>query len=272
MLSIDSLHVSYGGVQAVRGISMEVPDGKVVAVLGSNGAGKTTLLRAISGTLRLHRGRVESGSLRFGDAELGSRDPADSVRMGLVLVPEGRRFFGRLTVEDAYAYAKFARVVLNTNDIDFRARVHTAEEADFVARLAGTGLGVTYSDLENAPAVLLAGLDPEEEAPTVFLRLRKAVRKKGTTVFAVAPFASRGLSKVAAEMVMAVPGTEAEVLTAVADGDQQVRDVSDALSGAGAVVLVGERLAGVPGALSAAGRLAETTGARLAWIPRRAGR
>src|SRR3954454_12903956 len=70
VLSIDSLHVSYGGVQAVRGISMEIPDGKVVAVLGSNGAGKTTLLRAISGTLKLHRGRVESGSVSFDGAEL----------------------------------------------------------------------------------------------------------------------------------------------------------------------------------------------------------
>jgi len=101
VLSIDSLHVSYGGaVQAVRGVSMDVPDGKVVAVLGSNGAGKTTLLRAISGTLRMHRGRVESGSLRFGDVELGSRDPAQTVRMGLVQVPEGRRIFGRLTVEE----------------------------------------------------------------------------------------------------------------------------------------------------------------------------
>ena len=79
---------------------MEVPDGKVVAVLGSNGAGKTTLLRTISGTLRLHRGRVESGSLRFGDVDLGSRDPAQTVRMGLVQVPEGRRIFGRLTVEE----------------------------------------------------------------------------------------------------------------------------------------------------------------------------
>jgi branched-chain amino acid transport system ATP-binding protein len=101
VLSIESLHVTYGGaVQAVRGVSMEVPDGKVVAVLGSNGAGKTTLLRTISGTLRLHRGRVESGSVRFGETDLGSRDPAQTVRMGLVQVPEGRRIFGRLTVEE----------------------------------------------------------------------------------------------------------------------------------------------------------------------------
>jgi branched-chain amino acid transport system ATP-binding protein len=101
VLSIDALHVTYGGaVRAVRGVSMEVPDGKVVAVLGSNGAGKTTLLRAISGTLRLHRGRIDSGSVRYGDVDLGSRDPAQSVRMGLVQVPEGRRIFGRLTVEE----------------------------------------------------------------------------------------------------------------------------------------------------------------------------
>ena len=178
---------------------------------------------------------------------------------------------GRLTVEDAYAYAKFARVVLNTNDVDFRARVHSAEEADFLAGLAGAGLGVTYSDLEKAPTVLLVGLDPEEEAATVFLRLRKAVRKRGTTVFAVAPFASRGLAKLAAEMVLAAPGTEAEVLRAIADGDQRVHDLTDALSATGSVVLVGERLAGVPGALSAASHLATASGARLAWIPRRAG-
>jgi NADH-quinone oxidoreductase subunit G len=178
---------------------------------------------------------------------------------------------GRLTVEDAYAYAKFARVVLNTNDVDFRARVHSPEEADFLAGLAGAGLGVTYSDLEKARTVLLVGLDPEEEAATVFLRLRKAVRKRGTTVYAVAPFASRGLAKLAAEMVLATPGTEAEVLRAIADGDQRVHDLTDALSAAGSVVLVGERLAGVPGALSAASHLATASGARLAWIPRRAG-
>ena len=100
VLSIDSLHVSYGGVQAVRGISMEIPDGKVVAVLGSNGAGKTTLLRTISGTLKLHRGRVESGSVTFDGTDLTGRDPAETVRMGLVQVPEGRRIFGRLTVEE----------------------------------------------------------------------------------------------------------------------------------------------------------------------------
>ena len=101
MLSIDSLQVTYGGaVEAVRGVTMEVPDGEVVAVLGSNGAGKSTLLRTISGTLRLHRGRVDEGSVRFDDDVLTGRDPGQIVRRGVVQVPEGRRIFGRLTVEE----------------------------------------------------------------------------------------------------------------------------------------------------------------------------
>ncbi|NEE00297.1 NADH-quinone oxidoreductase subunit G [Phytoactinopolyspora halotolerans] len=177
---------------------------------------------------------------------------------------------GRVTMEDAYAYGKFARVVLSTNDIDFRARNHSAEEATFLQRVATSGLDVTYQDLETAPAVLLAGFEPEEEAGTVFLRLRKGARK-GTKVFSIAPFATRGLQKLSGTLFPAAPGTEAEVLTAVAAKAPEVADLHDQLSADGAVVMIGERLAGVPGALSAAVRVAGSTGARLAWVPRRAG-
>ncbi len=169
---------------------------------------------------------------------------------------------GRSTVEDAYAYAKLARVVLGTNDVDFRARPHSAEEASFLAaHVAGRGLGVTYADLEKASSVLLVGLEPEDESPILFLRLRKAVRK-GLKVSAVSAFASRGLEKLSGRLYPAVPGTEATVL------DDLRRD--DAF-GAGSVVLVGEGLAAIPGALSAVVRLVEASGARLAWVPRRAG-
>ena len=106
---------------------------------------------------------------------------------------------GRVTIEDAYGYAKFARVALGTNDVDFRARPHSAEEESFLAaHVAGFGLGVTYDDLENASTVLLVGLEPEEESPIVFLRLRKAVRRGTLRVHAVAPFAGRGLDKLSA--------------------------------------------------------------------------
>ncbi|MGZ4613584.1 MAG: NADH-quinone oxidoreductase subunit G, partial [Kineosporiaceae bacterium] len=183
---------------------------------------------------------------------------------------------GRVTVEDAYAYGKFARVALGTNDVDFRARPHSAEEESFLAHVvAGAGLGLRYRDLEGAPAVLLAGLEPEEESPILFLRLRKAAAK-GLVVHAVAPYATRGLAKLDGRLIPAAPGTEAEVLDAVAgspdhSGLEDVRAVAEGLRAPGAVLLVGVRLAAVPGALTAAVRLAAATGARLAWVPRRAG-
>jgi NADH-quinone oxidoreductase subunit G len=182
---------------------------------------------------------------------------------------------GRLTVEDAYAYGTFARVVLGTNDVDFRARPHSAEEADFLASYVvgvtpETG-GVTYADLEAAPVVLLAGFEPEEESPIVFTRLRKAVRRGGQAVYAVAPFATRGLAKLDGTLLAAAPGTEPELLDALANQHPEVELAAAALRTEGAVVLVGERLATVPGALSAVVGLVEATGARLAWVPRRAG-
>ncbi|MGI5349507.1 NADH-quinone oxidoreductase subunit G [Streptomyces sp. CA-250714] len=187
---------------------------------------------------------------------------------------------GRVTVEDAYAYAKFARVALRTNDIDFRARPHSAEEASFLAsHVAGHGrdldsTGVTYTALEAAPAVLLAGLEAEEEAPGVFLRLRKAWRKHGQRTFALATHATRGLAKAGGTLLPAAPGTETEWLDALAGGvglDELGAAAAEALRGEGSLILVGERLATVPGALTAAVRTAVATGATLVWVPRRAG-
>ncbi|MFI6584882.1 NADH-quinone oxidoreductase subunit G [Embleya sp. NPDC050493] len=181
---------------------------------------------------------------------------------------------GRATLEDAYAYGKFARVALDSNDIDFRAREHSAEEAEFLsAKVAGTGLGVTYADLEKAPGVLLVGFEPEDESPIVFLRLRKAARK-GLKVYGIAPFASPGLVRMKGTLLRAAPGTETEWLSALGDPaveGELARGAADLLRTPGTIVLVGERLAGVPGALAEVTALAARTGARLAWIPRRAG-
>ncbi|GAA4606128.1 NADH-quinone oxidoreductase subunit G [Actinoallomurus liliacearum] len=182
---------------------------------------------------------------------------------------------GRVTLEDAYAYSKFARIALGTNDIDFRARAHSAEEVEFLAAtVAGRPITVSYTDLENAPAVLLAGFEPEEESPIVFLRLRKAARKKGLKVYSVAPYATRGLRKMSGTLLATAPGAEAEALGDLITGtalDDAGKAAAELLKADGAIILIGERLAAVPGALSAAGRLATATGARLAWIPRRAG-
>ena len=187
---------------------------------------------------------------------------------------------GRVSVEDAHAYATLARSVLRTEHVDHRARPHSAEERDFLLRhVAGTTpeTGVTFDEVGRASSVLLVGLEPEEESPILFLRLRKAHRKAGTSVFAVAPLATRGLDKLGGTLIPSAPGTETEVLTALtgeigpgSEGDP-LTAAHAALRGERPVVLVGERLATVPGALTAAARLAEETGARLAWVPRRAG-
>ena len=197
---------------------------------------------------------------------------------------------GRLTMEDAYAYAKFTRIALATNDIDMRARPHSAEEADFLAAMVGgQDAEVSYTSLEHTPAVLLAGFEPEDESPIVFLRLRKAARTRGLAVYSIAPFASRGLGRLSGVLLPTVPGTEARAIDALAadrtghaaacgpgsPGPEQLSGVwgeaAGALRSGGTVILAGERLAEVPGALSAVARLAAATGARLAWIPRRAG-
>ncbi|KOV85735.1 NADH-quinone oxidoreductase subunit G [Nocardia sp. NRRL S-836] len=178
---------------------------------------------------------------------------------------------GRLTVEDAYAYSKFARIALRTNDIDFRARPHSAEELEF---LSGTTVftnpdnGVTFQGIESAPAALLVAFEPEEEAPIVFLRLRKAARRGTTKVFHLGQFTTPAVEKTFGTLLACVPGAEANALNALPD---HASDVVELLSKPGAVILVGERAAEIPGAFTAVAKLAERTGARVAWIPRRAG-
>lgn len=178
---------------------------------------------------------------------------------------------GRVTEEEAYAYAKFARTVLGTNDIDFRSRAHTAEEAQFLGAWVAGHIGtVTYDSLAAAPAVLLAGFEPEEESPIVYLRLRKAARTRGVRIFSLAAYASRGLERMSGTLLPAIPGSEARILTQLTEPGADTGPAR-LLREPGAVILVGERLATVPGALSAAIRLAADTGAELAWVPRRAG-
>ena len=170
---------------------------------------------------------------------------------------------GRLTRENAYGYSKFARAALGTNSIDFRSRPASDEETAFLGHaVAGTGLRTTYADLEKASGILLVGLEPEDEAGTIFLRIRKANRSARLPSWTLAPYLSYGAQKMGTTLVPTLPGTEAEIL-----GDLPPEVELDEDS----VILVGERTALAPGALTAALALAERTGARLAWVPRRAG-
>ena len=94
MLAIENLHVSYGHIQALSGVGIQVPLGSIVSIIGSNGAGKTTLLNTISGIVK-----QKQGSIKFEGKEL-IRVPHEIVNLGIVQVPEGRKIFAGLTVEE----------------------------------------------------------------------------------------------------------------------------------------------------------------------------
>jgi NADH-quinone oxidoreductase subunit G len=232
------------------------------------------------------KGRITRPMVRGRDGMLAETSWTEALRVaaeGLLAARDGGIGVltgGRLTYEDAYAYAKFARVAAGTNDVDFRARPHTAEELDFLAsHVVGQGPEtLDYTRLEAAPAVLCVALEPEEEAPIVYLRLRKAADKHQQKVFHLGQWTTpavlrtgvdRGSTEPAARdgLIRAVPGAEAAVLTDLAS---VAPHVIEALTGGG-VILVGERAAEVPGLYSAVALLAERTGAAVGWVPRRAG-
>ncbi len=101
VLSLQNLEVVYSDViLALRGVSLEVPSGAIVALLGANGAGKTTVLRAISGLLPTHRGRITKGSIRLDGEDIDDRSAASIVGHGMAQVMEGRRVFADLTVQE----------------------------------------------------------------------------------------------------------------------------------------------------------------------------
>ena len=164
---------------------------------------------------------------------------------------------GRTTYEDAYGYSKFARVALGTNDIDFRSRLSSDEEREFLAARV-VGSSTIYRDIDKADQVLLVGFEPEEESPIVFLRINKQFRKRALKVVSIGSKESIAVDKLKAEFVKVAPGQEAAAIAA-----QSLTSKS--------VILVGERAAESAGALSAVAALADSSGAKLAWIPRRAG-
>jgi branched-chain amino acid transport system ATP-binding protein len=101
MLTVSNLEVVYNDVILVlRGISLEVPDGRIVALLGANGAGKTTTMRAITGLLDIHEGDITKGHIEFDGEEITNKDPAQIVQKGIAQVMEGRRIFAEMTVDE----------------------------------------------------------------------------------------------------------------------------------------------------------------------------
>ena len=204
--------------------------------------------------------RLTTPMIRDADGELHAASWPEAmavVAAGLSGKKAGVLVGGRATLEDAYGYSKFARVVLGTNNIDFRSRVTSEEERSFLAAKV-VGSSTTYADIDRADSILLVGFEPEEESPIVFLRIMKQVRKRGVKVTAIASKLSRGNVKLGSNFLSVPPGAEASTIAT-----QELTAKS--------LILVGERASESAGALSAVVALSDRTGAKIAWIPRRAG-
>ena len=157
VLEVNNIEVIYNKVvQALRGLSLAVPRGQIVALLGSNGAGKSTTLKAVSGLLALENGELESGSVRFNGQDTAGAAPQQLVRQGLSHVMEGRRVFEDLTVEEnlvASTYALSGRSNASKPDFDlvynYFPRLHERRKG-----LAGYLSGGEQQMLANGRALL----------------------------------------------------------------------------------------------------------------------
>ena len=225
---------------------------------------------------------ASGGGLRTASWSEALRRAADGIRAARVR-GVGVLVGGHLSDQDAYALQKLARVTFGTNNVDARQWPEGEADAAAAARVAGVPAGSggapTYRDLEAAKAVVVVDLDPHEESPILFLRLRKAALRRGVKVVAVGPRPGR-LAEFAT-VVATEPGAEAEALDRLGRGEgdagRLVRGAAGP-SGAGGpggtsrgvIVLAGWRGA-AGGGLAAAARLADGLGAAFAWVPRRAG-
>jgi branched-chain amino acid transport system ATP-binding protein len=198
-LELDSLEVRYGGVPAVRGVSFEVASGEIVALIGANGAGKSSTLHAIMGVAP-----ITGGDVRLGGASLRGRRPEDIARSGIALVPEGRRIFAELTVEENLRLGFAARRSRGSADALLRsvyALFPNVEE--FRGRSAGALSGGQQQQLAIAralvaePDVLLLDEPSLGLAPTVVdvvFDALAAIRDRGLAVLLVEQRAQRAVA------------------------------------------------------------------------------
>src|SRR3954470_23612515 len=203
MLSISDLHAGYGNVEVLHGISLEVPKGLVVTLIGSNGAGKTTTMRAISGMVA-----PRQGSVRLGDIDITGRESHRIARLGLAHSPEGRRVFATMSVNDHLLLGALPRVpgAPPHGDIDDhveRAMEYFPRLKERRLQLAGTLSGGEQQMLAMARAMMM---NPEVvllDEPSMGLapilvdevfRIISRLRAEGVTMLLVEQFAAAALN------------------------------------------------------------------------------
>ncbi|MFZ6004647.1 MAG: ABC transporter ATP-binding protein [Actinomycetota bacterium] len=188
----------------LRGVSLKVPTGQIVALLGANGAGKTTLLRAVTGLLDLHRGRITKGSVHLDGHDITKDDAADIVRSGLAQVMEGRRIFAELTVDEnlrtgAYTRSDKAEVSASYDRVMELFPVLGQRRKSTAGYLSGgeQQMVAIGRALMASPQILLLDEPSLGLAPKVVDQIRdivRAVNEHGTSVLLVEQNATMALS------------------------------------------------------------------------------
>lgn len=189
-LSIEDLHVSYGAIEAVKGINIQVPEGSVVALLGSNGAGKTSTLRTISGLTH-----AAAGKITYYGKDITNMDTEKIARLGLSQSPEGRQIFGDLTVEENLKTGAFTvrdrKIIKKCFERCYRYFPRLEERKSQMANTLSGGelqmLAIARALMSN-PKVLLLDEPSLGLAPLVvrdIFEIIKEIRKEGTTVVIV---------------------------------------------------------------------------------------
>ena len=196
MLKITDLKVSYGGINAVKGVSFEVPKGSVVSLIGANGAGKSTILRTIAGLVK-----PVSGAVSFNDENITGTDTSDIIAKGITLVPEGRRVFPDMTVLDNIKIGAFLRHDSLDGDIEHMySRFPRLKERKW--QLAGTLSGGEQQMLALAralmskPKLLMMDEPSLGLAPLIvkgIFEIIKEINKSGVTVLLIEQNANMAL-------------------------------------------------------------------------------
>ena len=196
MLKVDNIHVYYGAIHAVKGVSLEVNDGEIVALIGANGAGKSTILKTVSGLMH-----PRSGSISFCGNDIAHTDAYKLLRTGLAHVPEGRRIFQQMTVQDNLEMGAFIHKEVNKDDLE-RVFNYFPRLKERRKQIAGTLSGGEQQMLAMSRALMsrpkLMMLDEPSMglAPILIdqiFEIIKQLHKDGTTILLVEQNASKAL-------------------------------------------------------------------------------
>ena len=196
MLKIDDIHVYYGAIHAIKGVSFEVGEGEIVALIGANGAGKSTILKTVSGLMHPRSGKIE-----FLGQDISHTESYKLLRHGLAHVPEGRRIFQQMTVQDNLEMGAYIRKEVNKDDLD-RVFNYFPRLKERRKQIAGTLSGGEQQMLAMSRALMshpkMMMLDEPSMglAPILidqFFEIVKQLHKDGTTILLVEQNASKAL-------------------------------------------------------------------------------